>query len=129
MAAPQLNRLSRREREIMQALYALNEGGAADIARHLDDEDGYDSIRVTIGILEKKGFVKHRREGRRYVYRPKISAERAGRMAMDELTATFFNGCSTTAVLAFLEAVSGHMTADDLEEVSAFVERTVRMRA
>ena len=129
MAAPQLTKLSRREREIMQALYSLSEAGAADIARHLDDEEGYDSIRVTIGILERKGFVKHRREGRRYIYRPKISAERAGRMAMEELTATFFNGCSTSAVLAFLEAASGHMTADDLEEISAFVERTVRTRA
>lgn len=128
MAAPQLNQLSRREREIMHALYALGEAGAADIARHLDDEEGYDSIRVTVGILAKKGFVKHRRDGKRYVYRPKISAERARRAAMDELTHTYFKGCPTSAILAFLDSASAHMTQDDLEEVSAFVERTVRMR-
>jgi BlaI family transcriptional regulator, penicillinase repressor len=129
MAAPQLSQLSRREREIMHALYALGEAAAADIAHHLDDEEGYDSIRVTVGILAKKGFVKHRRDGKRYVYRPKISADRARRLAMDELTQTFFKGCPTSAILAFLEAAGAHMTEDDLEEVSAFVERTVRMRA
>lgn len=112
----------------MQALYTMAEAGATDIARHLNDEGSYDSIRVTVGILEKKGFVKHRREGKRYVYRPKISADRARRLAMDELTHTFFKGCPTSAILAFLESASGRMTDDDLEQVSAFVERTVRVR-
>jgi predicted transcriptional regulator len=128
MATPQLTKLSRREREIMHALYSLDEAGAADIARHLDDEESYDSIRVTVGILAKKGFVKHRRDGKRNVYRPKISAERARRVAMDELTHTYFKGCPTRAVLAFLESAGARMTEDDLDEVSAFVERTVRMR-
>jgi len=128
MAVPQLTQLSRREREIMHALYSLDEAGAADIARHLDDEEGYDSIRVTVGILAKKGFVKHRREGKRYVYRPKLSADRARRIAMEELTRTYFKGCHTSAILDFLDSASGRMTEDDLEEVSAFVERTVRMR-
>jgi BlaI family transcriptional regulator, penicillinase repressor len=127
MAAPRLTQLSRREREIMHALYAMEEASAADIARHLDD-DGYDSIRVTVGILAKKGFVKHRRDGKRYVYRPKIPADRASRMAMDELTQTFFKGSPTSAILAHLEAASGRMTEDELEEVAAFVERAVRMR-
>jgi len=128
MASAKLGSLSRREREILHALYFLEEAGAADIARHLDDEAAYDSIRVTIGILAKKGYVKHRRDGRRYVYRPKISTDRARKNAMDELTHTFFKGCPTDAILGFLEAAGDSMSEDELEAVSAFVERTVRAR-
>ena len=51
--------LSRREREIMDILYRLGESGAAEVAAQMADDPGYDSVRVTLGILEKKGHVRH----------------------------------------------------------------------
>ena len=74
---PPQTQLSRLERSIMDALYRLDEGTAADVLKLMPGEPSYDSVRVTFGILEKKGFVTHRRDGPRYVYRPTVPAERA----------------------------------------------------
>lgn len=123
MTSPELSQLSRRERQIMNALYAMEEAGAADVARHLDDQESYDSIRVIMGILEKKGFLKHRRDGKRYVYRPTIPAERARRRAMEQLTDVFFKGSESNAILAFLDMSSERLTEDDFDEIEAFLER------
>ena len=114
---------SRREREIMDSIYYLGEGSAADVARHLDDQDGYDSIRVTLGILEKKGFLAHRREGKRYVYEPTISREQAQQSAMSHLMRTFFRGSPSSAILAFLDMTSEKLTAVQLEEIADHIEQ------
>ena len=68
MTQPLQNQLSRRERQIMDVLYRLGEAGAAEVVDHLSDRPAYNSVRVTLGILERKGVVRHRREGNRYVY-------------------------------------------------------------
>jgi predicted transcriptional regulator len=118
MSKPPLSKLSRREREIMNTLFAMDEASAVDVARALDDEDCYDSIRVTLGILERKGYARHRREGKRYVYRPAISHEKARRAAMDHLTRTFFKGSAAKAILTYLERSFEHLDAHELENIA-----------
>ena len=63
MAAP--DTLSRRERQIIDALYALGEGGAREIAEAIREPEAYDTVRVTLAVLEKKGLVRYRVDGRR----------------------------------------------------------------
>lgn len=114
---------SRREREIMDAIYHLGEAGASDVARHLEDDDGYDSIRVTLGILEKKGFLTHRRDGKRHIYRPTVSREEARRSAMSHLMSTFFHDSPSSAILAFLDMSSENLTSEDLDEIARHMEQ------
>ena len=61
---PEPPKLSRREREIIQILYRLGEGAVADVASRMNPNPGDDSVRVTLGILKKKGHVKSRAAGR-----------------------------------------------------------------
>lgn len=117
---------SRREREIMDSVYHLGEASAADVVGHLDDADGYDSIRVTLGILEKKGFLEHRRDGKRYVYQPTISREQAQRAAMSHLMSTFFQGSPSSAILALLEMTSEKMTAAELGEIAELIDKQAK---
>ena len=114
---------SRREREIMESIYRMEEASAADVARHLDDQDGYDSIRVTLGILEKKGFLAHRRDGKRFIYQPTIPREQAQQSAMSHLMSTFFKGSPSSAILAFLDMTSEKLTAEQLEEIAEHIEQ------
>ena len=65
----------------MDAIYRLGEAPATDVADELKDEDSFDSIRVTLGILEKKGHLKKRRDGHRNVYSPAVPFSRAKRRA------------------------------------------------
>ncbi len=115
--------LSRREREIMNAVFELGEAGAAEVARRLDDDAGYDSIRVTLGILEKKGRLKHRTEDRRNIYRPVVSQKRATQSALRDLTKTFFGGSPSKAILTMLDVSSKRLTEEELDEIAHWIEK------
>lgn len=118
--------LSRRERQIMDVIYRLGEAGAAEVVEHLPDRPAYNSVRVTLGILERKGLVRHRREGTRYVYSPTVPAERARDSALRHVVRTFFRGSPTKAVLTLLDSPSTRLSAEELNELAAWVEAAKR---
>lgn len=114
---------SRRERQIMDALYTLGEGGAAEVADLIGDPESHDSIRVTLGILERKGHLVHRQDGLRNIYRPVISKERARRQAMQHLVKTFFAGSSSRAILAFLDQSKNRLSDEELDAIAEWIDR------
>jgi predicted transcriptional regulator len=117
------DKLSRRERQIIDVLYRLGEAGAAEIAAHLPDRPAYNTVRVTLGVIEKKGFVRHRRDGQRYVYAPTIPVERAKRSAMSHVLKTFFRNSPTAAIMALLDQSPGALSDDELAEIGRLVQR------
>ena len=126
MARPANDPLSRRERQIMDVLYRLGEAGAAEVVDHLSDRPPYNSVRVTLGILERKGVIRHRREGNRYVYRPTVPAEAMQESALRHLVRTFFRGSSSKAVLTLLDSPSTRLSKEELSELAAWVEAAKR---
>jgi BlaI family penicillinase repressor len=117
-----LSPLSKRERQIMDAIYQLGEGTVATVLGRIDDAPSYDSVRVTLSILERKGHLTHTTEGRHYVYRPTVPRDKALRRAVRQLTKTFFSGSQSQAVLALLDESSEQLTSDDLDEIAAWVD-------
>jgi predicted transcriptional regulator len=117
------DRFSRRERQIMDAVYALGEATAAEVVERLGEPSAYDSVRVTLGILEKKGYVDHRVDGPRNVYYPTVPAEEAQQSAMSHLVSTFFGGSPSRAILAFLDMTESKLTRKELEEIAEWVEK------
>jgi predicted transcriptional regulator len=113
-------KLSRREREIMEILYRLGEASAADVVGRMDPDPGYDSVRVTLGILEKKGHVKHRQDGRRYVYTPTVPHETASRSAIRNVLHTFFRGSPSRAILALLGM--SRLSREELDVIAKWIE-------
>src|SRR5215471_14116993 len=103
MRSPPHEKLTRREREIMDALFALEEGASAeDVRERLTDPPGYSAVRAMLVRLEAKGFVRHREEGLRYVYFPTKSRASARRSALEKLVQVFFGGSSRDTVTALL---------------------------
>lgn len=117
---------SRRERQIMDVLYRLGEAGAAEVVEHLPDRPAYNSVRVTLGILERKGMVRHRQDGNRYVYSPTVPPEKARESAMRELIRTFFRGSPSRAILTLLDSPSTRLSPEELNELAARVEAAKR---
>ncbi len=126
MTTPSFANLSRREREMMDIIYRLGEAGAAEVAAKMKDDPGYDSVRVTLGILEKKGHLKHRREGRRYVFSPKVPHKKATRSAWRNFVTTFFRGSPSQAILSLLDMSSTRLSQAELDEIADWVERERR---
>src|SRR5262249_59729188 len=82
--------LSRRERQIMDVIYARGEAKAADVVAGLPDPPSKTAVRTLLRILEGKGHLTHRQEGVTYVYRPSRPRGRAGRTALRRGGGTLF---------------------------------------
>jgi len=96
-------RLTRREREIMNAVFALgNRASAEDVRGRLTDPPGDASVRVMLTRLEKKGFLKHRQEGLRFLYSATISPSSARRAALRQYLETFFGGSAKQMMTALV---------------------------
>lgn len=126
MSQPLQTQLSRRERQIIDVLYRLGEAGVAEVLQHMPDEPAYNSIRVTLSILEKKGFVQHRQDGQRYIYAPVVPAEQATESAVSHMLKTFFGGSSSRAILTLLDLSSEQLSEEELAEIEAWIEQARR---
>jgi BlaI family penicillinase repressor len=124
---PPAEKLSRREREIMDALFALgNSGSAEDIRERLTDAPSYSAVRAMLAKLEAKGFVKHRAEGLRYVYVPTTSRATAQRKALQKLVSVFFGGSPSQTAAALLK--QERWTDGEIEALGAEIERVRKGR-
>ncbi|HVW10939.1 MAG TPA: BlaI/MecI/CopY family transcriptional regulator [Bryobacteraceae bacterium] len=85
--------LTRREREIMDAVFALgNRASAEQIRARLDNPPSDSAVRIMLSRLEKKGCLKHQYDGPRFVYSASVSPSAAKRSAVRRLAQTFFGG-------------------------------------
>ncbi len=109
-----LPRLTRRERQIMDVLFRQGEATVADVMEALPDPPGYSAVRATMRILEEKGHIRHREDGPRYVYLPRLEPQRARRAALEHLLETFFAGSAEQAVMALAELADADLTPDQL---------------
>ena len=97
------DRLGAREREIMESLFARQQATVAEVLASLKAPPSYSAVRGMLALLEQKGYVKHRRDGLRYVYSPNISTAAAQGTALKKLVDTFFGGSPARAVATLLD--------------------------
>jgi predicted transcriptional regulator len=112
---------SRREREIMDVLYRLEEGTAAQILEQIADPPSYTAIRTLLTILEKKGHVRHRVDGPRYVYQPAVAREQMGKRAIQTLLATFYDNSMERVVAAMIDREE--VAPDELDRLAALIAK------
>ena len=119
--------LSRRERQIMDAIYRVGGGSASEIARELPDPPSDTAVRTFLRILEQKGYLRHVQDGLRNVYSPVIPAHEANRTVLQHVVKTFFNG-SRVQVMATLLDPSISLSDQELDRLSALIERARKRR-
>ncbi|PQJ35545.1 hypothetical protein BSZ35_13870 [Salinibacter sp. 10B] len=123
MDPPFQTKLSRRERQIMEAVYRLGEASVAAVQDELPDDPDYHAVRVAMAKLEDKGHLCHRREGRRYIYKPEIPREEAKRSALGHLVRTYFSGAPSEVLLTLLNMSAEDLSTDDIAELEAWIEQ------
>lgn len=126
MAKPD-HKLSRREREILDILFALgNNGSAEEIRERLSDPPSYSAVRAMLVKLEAKGVIRHRAEGLRYVYSPVASKSSAQKRAVGQLLSVFFGGSPSQAAAALLKQEK--WSDDELEALRDEIEAVRKTR-
>ena len=117
-----LDRLSRREREMMDVVYRLGEATAEEVRRTLLEPPSYSSVRTILRILERKGHLKHRKEGPRFVFSPTVPPREARRSALRRILKTFFAGAPDQAFATLLDLSGEDLSEEELDRISAAIE-------
>jgi len=115
--------LSRRERQIMDVIYALKKATATEVVEAIADAPSRTTIRTLMRILEEKGHLKHVKRGREFVYQPTRPRTRAGRSAMRRVVDTFFGGSLEQAVATHLTDPKAELSAEELERIEDLISQ------
>ena len=127
MPNPATERLTRREREIMNAVFALeNRASAEDVRAKLTSPPSDSSVRVMLARLERKGFLRHQQDGLRYIYSATTSPAVAKRTALQQYLHTFFGGSLRQMMTALVR--EGSWDDEDLDALKAEIERVRKGR-
>jgi len=119
--------LTRREREIMNAVFALgNRATAEDIRARLHNPPGDSAVRVMLARLERKGALKHQQEGLRYVYSATVSHAVAKKTALQQYLKTFFGGSLTQMMTSMV--AEGSWRDEELDALEAEIDRVRKDR-
>ena len=119
---PRAAHFSRRERQIMDVVFARGEATVNQICAEIPDAPTGMAVRRMMHILEEKGHLRRRQEGREVVYLPVQSKARAGLNALQGVLDTFFGGSLDDALAAHLTKKEG-VTPDQLARMRALIGR------
>lgn len=117
----QTEQLSRRERQIMDVIYARGQATAAEVAAALPDPPSYSAVRALLRILEQKGHLRHQEDGPRYIFVPTVSRDRARKSALRNLVRTFFDGSPAQAAAALID--QAELSDDDMARLSELIHK------
>ncbi|WP_269618696.1 BlaI/MecI/CopY family transcriptional regulator [Zhongshania sp. BJYM1] len=114
-------KLSRRERQIMDALYEQGRISARDVQDALPEAPGYSAVRALLARLVEKGEVISIQEGQRLLYHPAKPLQQARGSALKRLVSTFFGGSGFNAATALLE--QEELKPDELEKLQRLIDQ------
>ncbi len=114
--------LSRRERQIMELLYRLGEASAHEIRRELPDAPSYSAVRALLAVMLDKQLIQHRKQSRRYVYRPLVSETKAKRSALRRLLGTFFDDSPEKLVASLLDPSDQELSEEEIERIRRLID-------
>lgn len=115
-------KLTRRERQIMDILFESGKATAEDVRERLPDPPSNSAVRAMLARLEDKGAIRHQAEDLRYVYYPALSRAQAQRSAIDRLVDVFFEGSVAKTVTALVEISRDDLTETERERLRLLIQ-------
>jgi predicted transcriptional regulator len=123
MLESQSGQFSRRERQIMDIIYARREATVALVRSELPDPPSYSAVRALIRILEEKGHLIHREEKARYIYSPTHPRRDAAKEALKGVLAAFFDNSAGKAAAALLTSPETRLSKQELDHLTALIQK------
>lgn len=120
--------LSRRERQIVDILYAQRSATVAEVRAALPDPPSYSSVRALLGILEEKGLVSHTQVGKAYHYSPTVSRAKARQSALKHVVRTFFDGSVAGVVAALVDLSDRSLSDEEIDQLEQLVRQKRRRK-
>jgi predicted transcriptional regulator len=120
---PKPSELSRRERQIMDAVFSLGEATVNQVVESIPSPPTAMAVRRMMHILEERGHLRRRQSGREVIYAPREPKKTAGRRAFEQVLETFFGGSLEEALAAHLHSRKDRVSAEERERLIALIEK------
>lgn len=117
------NSLSRRERQIMDALYTKREASAQEVLDSIPEPPSYSSVRALLARLLDKKVIGKRQEGSKYIYFPLEDKSDASQNALKRVVSTFFEGSAAKAVNALLGSNDNNLTEEEIKSIKKAINK------
>ena len=115
--------LSKREKEILDIVYARGQATAAEVRGDMKDPPTDAGVRTTLRVLVAKGHLRIQQDGPRYSYLPTVSRESAQRSELHHVVRTFFGGSVESAMSALLDMKPGQLGDDDRRRLKRLIDQ------
>jgi BlaI family penicillinase repressor len=119
----ELQKLTRRERQIMDVLYRRGRATVTEIMESISDAPSYSGVRGMLRVLEEKKHIRHEEKDLRYVYLPIVPRDKARRSAVLHMLDTFFEGSPEQAVSTLLDVSASNLSSEDYDRIAALIEK------
>jgi predicted transcriptional regulator len=115
------NTLTVAELRLMKILWRRGESAVNDLVSAMPDGEplAYNSVLTTIRILEQKGYVEHRQEGRAFIYRALIAEHEASRTEVKHILTRFFGNSREQLLLSLLG--DSEISPEELDRLKAAI--------
>ena len=122
------NTLTEAELRIMRILWARGESLVSDLVAAMPEDTplAYTSVLTTVRILEQKGYVEHRQEGRAFLYKPCVAEHEASRSEVNHMLHRFFGNSRERLLLTLLD--DSRMTHDELQRLKSAIAEAEAFR-
>ena len=115
--------LTEAEQRLMEIVWSAGPATVGQIVDALPaaERPAYNTVQTIMKILERKGYVAHRAEGRAFVYQAVVDRDAAARTALSHVVQRFFGGSPRELALNLIQG--DHLTEDELDELEAIIKR------
>ena len=116
--------LAKRQRQIVEAVYRLEEASVAEVVAELADPPSYSAVRAILTSLVQKGVLAYRHEGKRYLYRGLAPKEKMQKSVIGRMVSTLFGGRPSVALAALLDVSGDRLTDAELDEMRKLIDKS-----
>jgi BlaI family transcriptional regulator, penicillinase repressor len=118
--------LTNAEHRIMEVIWAKGSATVAEVVEALKGKDAYTTILTLMRILKAKGYLSTRKEGRAFIFAPRVDRDTVARKAVHQLLSKFFAGSPTELVLTFLREED--LTPEELDAIKKKIKDSTEDR-
>ncbi len=124
-----LEALAPRERQVMEAVYRLDEATVNDVLDAISDPPTYNTVRAILNTLAEKGYLKFRRQKGRYHYSPVVPKNKTQKHLVRNMVDTLFAGNVTEVVATLLDVAGDNLTENDYKRLRNLIDDSRKRRA
>ena len=113
-----------RERQLVETVYRLGEASVSQILDSIDDrpKPSYSTVRTILNTLVRKKILTSKRDGIRFLYRPRVPQEQTQTLAMLELIDSLYDGSVMNAIVSLLDISGKQLSHEDYEQLSSLIQ-------